>query len=83
MFAEFEFLGYWFANNQCNWYGKPAGWDCNNNPAGSLSPDLVPCWSAGQKCIIGQFKREVQNLQIKPGVCNTMGINTCAFGLSQ
>lgn len=87
-FAQFEFLGYWFANNQCNWVGKTSAGKCNNNPPGSLSPDLQPCENrdtndGSGKCVIGKFKKEVINLEIRAGYCNSNGLNTCGLGLAQ
>jgi hypothetical protein len=80
MFAEFEFLGYWFANNQCNWVGRTSE-RCNNSS--EISPQLLSCLLDNQKCIMGRFLREVDNLQIIPGKCNTNGLDICGIGLSE
>ncbi len=92
LFAEFDFQGYWFDQTHCNWVGKLRSSSCDNKPAGSLSSDLVPCLNAenpsnpsqrGQKCLIGYFKREVINLELAPGKCNTNGLDICGIGMSQ
>lgn len=90
MFAEFQLQGYWFANNQCNWIGKLPSQHCNE--ISDLPPPLATCAQTQDpngppgekmKCIMGQFLREVDNLQIAPGSCNTSVFDICGFGLSQ
>lgn len=85
-FAEFEFQAYYFGSNQCNWANS------GSNGPYVCDPTLVPaayqslfqwCETNREKCIIGTFRRDVQNLQIKPGVCNSNPLDTCGFGLSQ
>ncbi len=77
MFAEFEFLGYWFGNNQYNFIGN------TNPPLTPLPSQLQICADQNQKCIMGRFKREVKNFQIVPGKCNSSGVDVCGFGLSE
>ncbi len=79
MFAEFQFLGYWFANNQCNYLNAPNNPNCTKN----LPAPLQNCADTNQKCIMGQFLKEADPAQVTPGQCNTNGINICGFGLSQ
>lgn len=81
LLGEFEFNGYWFANNQCNWYGKPAGARCNRR--NDLPSSLQACFDSGDKCIMGKFLKEVENLRVIPGKCNTNGLDVCGVGLSQ
>lgn len=82
--GEFQLVGYWFANNQCNWLGAPSNPNCKNLPN---SPNngwqLQSCADASQQCILGIFLRDVINAQIGPGVCNANGVDICGFGLSQ
>ncbi len=91
MIGRFQLLGYWFANNQCNWEGKTQSESCDPSK-GDLPDVLKTCATAvdpndppGTKnqCIEGQFLKEVINAQIIPSACNTIGLDGCAFGLSQ
>jgi Flp pilus assembly protein TadG len=77
-FAEFQFQGYWFANNQCNYIGAQNP-NCNHG----LPAPLQSCADANQKCIMGSFLRAVTSLPTAPGICNTNALNICGIGLSQ
>ncbi len=82
MFAEFQLLGYWFGNNQCNWVGNPIQDNCPNQVS-DLPLQLQGCANSNNKCIMGQFLKKVTDLEIFAGRCNTIGINICGMSLSQ
>jgi hypothetical protein len=83
MFAEFEFQAYYWGPGQCNWVGKTGnGCDPSTAPL-AFQQLLTTCATNNEKCIIGAFQKVVKSFQIKPGACNTMGLDLCAYGLSQ
>jgi len=91
MIGRFQLLGYWFANNQCNWAGKTPSQSCNPNQ-GDLPGVLYSCATTvdpndppGTKnqCIMGAFLEEVSDDPATPGACNAIAMDMCAFGLSE
>jgi Flp pilus assembly protein TadG len=58
----------------------PIGYDLGG---GKRNPTSFHCSDSAKKCIMGEFFKQVESAEIKPGKCNVNGLDICGFGLAQ